>query len=210
MAERTCIATRRSLPRERMLRFVLSPGGEVVFDLKGNLPGRGAWLAPIPQAFEQARATRAFARAFKAPARVPEDLRGHVLSQLARAALDTLSLARGAGEAVAGFEKTRALLKSRQAAVLVQAADGGVHGRRRLRALLKATGRDIPVVESLAATQLGLAFGRGRVIHAAMKDGGLARRFLRLTRLHAALCGAPAHSPQCHGARPMEMEQNGR
>ena len=37
---RRCIVTRERLPKERMLRFVLGPGGTLVPDLAGKLPGR--------------------------------------------------------------------------------------------------------------------------------------------------------------------------
>ena len=41
---RRCIVTRESLPKERMIRFVLGPDRELVPDLAGKLPGRGMWL----------------------------------------------------------------------------------------------------------------------------------------------------------------------
>ena len=103
MPERTCIATRETHPRAALLRFVLSPDGEVVFDLKGNLPGRGTWVKPERAALEEAIRRRAFPRAFRAQARVPDDLPERVAAQLKEAAIATLSLARKAGEAVAGF-----------------------------------------------------------------------------------------------------------
>ena len=178
--QRTCIATRQTLPREDLLRFVLAPDGRVVFDLKGSLPGRGAWLAPERAAFEEALRRRAFSRAFKAPAQVPPDLHAQVLGQLRRAALDALSLARKAGEATFGFEKVRQALKRGEVAVLIAAHDGARDGRSKLAALKKALESDIPVVETFSAAELGLAFDRERVIHAAIRPGGLARKFLRL------------------------------
>ena len=72
--ERTCIATRETHPRAALLRFVLAPGGEVVFDLKGDLPGRGAWVKPARDALEEAIGRRAFSRAFRAQVTVPADL----------------------------------------------------------------------------------------------------------------------------------------
>ena len=41
---RTCILTRERRDRERLIRFVLSPEGEVVPDIAARLPGRGLWL----------------------------------------------------------------------------------------------------------------------------------------------------------------------
>jgi ribosomal protein L7Ae-like RNA K-turn-binding protein len=111
---------------------------------------------------------------------VPQDLYEQVVRQLKRAALDTLSLARKAGEATFGFEKVRQMLKRGDVAVLVEAHDGASDGKNKLAALKKALESDIPVVETFSAAELGLAFDRERVIHAAIRPGGLARKFLRL------------------------------
>ena len=205
--ERTCIATRETLPRAALLRFVLAPDGTVVFDLKGDLPGRGAWVKPERTALEEAIRKRAFSRAFKAQARVPEDLPGRVIAQLKEAAIATLSLARKAGAAVAGFDKVREALRGDDVAVLIEAIDGAEDGRRKVLALAVAVKPEAWLVETLDSRELGLAFGRERVIHAAMKPGGLARKFLDLARKLAGLTQgrvAPV------AARPEEMEQNGR
>ena len=205
--ERTCIVTRETHPRAALLRFVLAPDGEVVFDLKGALPGRGAWVKPARDVLEQAVRRRAFSRAFKAPATVPEDLSERVIAQLKEAAIATLSLARKAGEAVAGFDKVREALRNDAVAVLVEATDGADDGRRKVLALAAAAQPDAWLVETLDSRELGLAFGREHVIHAAMKPGGLARKFLDLARKLAGLTGgrvAPV------AARTEEMEQNGR
>ena len=43
---RTCVFCRKSGDRSRFLRFVRVLDGEVIFDEKGSLPFRGAWLCP--------------------------------------------------------------------------------------------------------------------------------------------------------------------
>ena len=45
MAERTCIATGKTLPRHNRRRFVAGPDGVATLDLAEKLPRRGAWLA---------------------------------------------------------------------------------------------------------------------------------------------------------------------
>ena len=205
--ERTCIATRETHPRAALLRFVLAPDGEVVFDLKGSLPGRGAWVKPARAALEEAMRRRAFSRAFRAPAKVPDDLPERVIAQLKEAAIATLSLARKAGEAVAGFEKVREALRHGEVAALIAAIDGAHDGRRKVLALAEASNPGTTLVETLDSGELGLAFGRERVIHAAMKPGGLARKFLDLARKLAGLTGGRV-APVT--ARQEEMEQSGR
>ena len=62
---RTCIVERARKERPFLLRFVLSPQGAVVPDIKGNLPGRGVWVTARKEAITEAVKRRAFQRAFK-------------------------------------------------------------------------------------------------------------------------------------------------
>ena len=54
MSERTCIATGKTLPRHKLLRFVAGPDGAATLDLAEKLPGRGAWVAADKAALQQA------------------------------------------------------------------------------------------------------------------------------------------------------------
>jgi predicted RNA-binding protein YlxR (DUF448 family) len=45
--ERMCALTRACAPRAELIRFVASPDGDVVPDLKEVLPGRGMWLSLV-------------------------------------------------------------------------------------------------------------------------------------------------------------------
>ena len=185
--ERTCIVTRRARPRGELLRFVRDPQGRVVFDLKGDLPGRGAWVTPERAALEEAAGRNLFARAFKAQTAVDADLVGETVRQLEEAALSALSMARKAGETVSGFTKAASLLESGRAAVLISASDGAADGRRKLAGKLKKSGMDGEIVDSFTSAQLSLAFSRPNVIHAAMTRGGLADKFVKLARQAKAL-----------------------
>ena len=91
---RRCIVTRETLPKEAMLRFVLSPDGVVVPDVAARLPGRGMWVKSAPGLLEQAMKKGAFARAAKAQVKVQPELMAQA-AQLLRARLaDSLGLAR--------------------------------------------------------------------------------------------------------------------
>jgi hypothetical protein len=142
----------------------------------GRLPGRGIWVAAERAALERAVGKRLFSRAARAPVTVPEGLLGLVEAQLAQRLVEFVSLARKGGAAVCGYEKTRdALMRGiggRPAAVLLQAADGSERGRTKLRPGPGCAGP----VAALDAAELGMAFGRDRVIHAALAAGGLATR----------------------------------
>jgi predicted RNA-binding protein YlxR (DUF448 family)/ribosomal protein L30E len=175
--ERRCIVTRETAPAAQLLRFAVAPDGQVVPDVEGRLPGRGLWLKAGRDIVEAARARNAFSRAARAPVRVADDLADRIEELLLRRCLDLIGLARRAGEAVTGFEKTRAMVSSGRAGALIAAADGADDGRAKLRALAQS----LPLVEGLTAVELGAAFGRDRAVHAAVAAGGLCDRLLAET-----------------------------
>jgi len=194
--ERRCIATGESGPTDRLVRFVLSPDGEVVPDLAGRLPGRGVWLTADRALVERAVRKRLFSRGFRAGARAPEDLADRLEGLLAQRLVELIGLARKAGQAVAGFAKVRERLKAgqkgRPVGALVEAADGAADGKEKLARLAG----ELPRIEVLTGRELGLAFGRDFAIHAALDRGGFADRAiaeaLRLGGLRAtASAGAP-------------------
>ena len=169
--ERKCIATGEVRPVSELVRFVVSPDGEVTPDLLGKLPGRGIWVSAHRAAIDRAAGKNLFARAAKRPVRVPDDLAGTVERLLARRVVDLISLARKGGEAVAGYEKVKGWLATEQARVLIQASDGSERGKSKLSTPYRGN-----FIGWLTAAELGLAFGRQTVIHAALGAGGLAAR----------------------------------
>ena len=90
---RRCALTRERLPRQDLIRFVLSPSGEIVPDLKERLPGRGVWVTADYAHIAEAAKRNVFARALKAQAKVPAALADQVDRLLAEAALGALALA---------------------------------------------------------------------------------------------------------------------
>ncbi|WP_417597624.1 RNA-binding protein [Pararhodobacter oceanensis] len=170
--ERRCIATGESQPRGGLIRFVVGPDATVVPDVSGKLPGRGMYVAADRAAIDQAVKRRLFSRAAKAQVTAPDDLADQVHDLLTRRVIDSLSLARKAGQAVAGYEKTRDWLRNEDARILVQAFDGSERGKTKLRPPDGAQTH----ITCLDAGELGLAFGREHVIHAALAAGGLCTR----------------------------------
>lgn len=165
---RRCIVERESLPKERMIRFVLGPGREVVPDLAGKLPGRGMWLSARGDVLERALSRGAFLRAARGPVTLPSDLRARIEDGLRARVRDLLGLARRAGQAVSGWQAGREWLQAGRAGLLVQAADGSRAERARFG------GRGLPVVTPLTAAELGVVFGRDHAVHVVVVPGRLA------------------------------------
>ncbi len=170
-ATRRCIATGETQPRAGLIRFVLSPDGIVTPDLSERLPGRGMWVSAQRNALETAIQKKLFSRAAKTQATIPEGLLELVEDLLLKRVIDLISLARRNGSAICGFEKTKGALISGKAAVLLQALDGSEPQKGKLR---PPDGQNT-YISCLKAAELGLAFGRDYVIHAALAGGGLTK-----------------------------------
>ncbi|MER5888784.1 YlxR family protein [Streptomyces sp. NPDC001941] len=63
--ERTCVGCRERAAKDDLLRIV-AEGDACVPDPRGTLPGRGAYVHPVPVCLDLAVRRRAFSRAFKA------------------------------------------------------------------------------------------------------------------------------------------------
>ena len=70
-----------------------------------------------------------------------------------------------------GYEKVKDWLQKEEASVLIQASDGSERGKSKL-----STPYGGDFIGWLTADELGRAFGRQTVIHAALGDGGLPQR----------------------------------
>jgi len=178
--ERTCIATGLTAHPETMIRFALAPDGIVTPDLAQDLPGRGAWVAINREAVLKASKNGLFARAFKSPARLPENLDAEAFTDrlatmLEHRALSAIGLARKAGEVVVGFDQVKAALKANEVAVLISADDAAEDGASKLKRLA----RSCPSVRAFSVEALSNALGREGVRHAALNKGPFAKRFLR-------------------------------
>ena len=175
MSERRCIYTRKVAPREGLIRFVVSPDGEVVPDLEEKLPGRGLWLTARADIVRVAVAENCFSRAARRNVSVTSDLANRLELLLDRRCLDLIALARRSGAAVAGFVKVRQALDAGDVAVLIEASDGAADGRKKI-------GRKAAATETLShwtSDQLGGPFGRDRAVHVAILSKGLADRLVR-------------------------------
>lgn len=169
---RRCVVTGRVLPKEELLRFAVAPDGMLFPDPGHDLPGRGIWLSPSRDVVNTAVAKRSFSRAARRQVEVPEDLADRVEALLARRCLDILGLARRAGQAVCGFEKVCAEIRSGRAALLLGARDAARDGRDKVRGLRP----DLPVVDVFLGAELGAVFGRDAAVHVCVSPGRLAQR----------------------------------
>ena len=184
MNDRTCIVERRPTGPDELIRFVVSPDGAVVPDLKRNLPGRGCWVTADREHVDKAAKKGLFARALKSGALkseviVPQDLGGMVDRLLAKSALGALGLSRKAGAVALGATKVEASVRSGAALLVLHAAEASQDGLRKIaqarRATAHAGGPEIRAYKLFSEQELGLALGGTNVIHAAVLAGDAGR-----------------------------------
>lgn len=189
--QRRCLVTRLPFGKGDLLRFVIDPEDNLVFDLKGDLPGRGYWVKADRAALEAAVAKGRFAKAARSAIRVPADLADRVVAQLRRQALDLIGLAKRSGQAFAGFEAVERRLAAGKIGLLIEAADAGADSRGKLA---RRAGPDLPVIDRFQAAELSLALGRDWAVHVAIAPGAFADRLRAIDRRIADLTapGKPA------------------
>ena len=196
---RTCLVTREKGERSGMIRFVLSPEGEVTADIRNRLPGRGVWIKTSRSTISEAVRRKVFDRGFRGPARIANDLPGEVERLLEADALQMLGLANKAGIVVTGFGKVEDELASGTAAIVVHAADAAQDGIRKLGQAARRAGHLPQRVNLFGSARLGLALGRPHVIHAALKAGPAGEAFLAKCHRLQAFCEQETADENGHG-----------
>jgi len=180
--DRKCIVKRQTAERGDLLRFVLDPSDNLVVpDLKEKLPGRGVWVTCARKNVEDAVKNKLFARAFKGPCKVPDDLLVAIDTMLEDRALNSLSLAKKAGEVITGFDKLFQVMSRTELDVLLQASDGAEGGQKKMENKFAATFPEGKVIKLFTSEQMDMAFGNTNVIHAAITHGNMTKTVLEAT-----------------------------
>ena len=186
---RMCVVSREVRPIDELIRFVVSPAGDIVPDFKRKLPGRGMWLSASRKAVAEAVRRHHFSRAFKRDLRIPPTLPHDVETLLVRYVTEALAITAKAGQVVAGFGKVETALREGKAEALIHASDGAEDGIRKLDALARQNDGNrggkpqIPIVTALKSAELDLALTRSNVIHAALLAGPASRTFLSRSQM---------------------------
>jgi len=193
--ERTCILSRRTAPKEELIRLGLSPDGEVAPDVRARAPGRGAWIgvdrAELDQANAKGKLKAALQRALKTnDVKVPADLGERTQAALRQYTLDRLGMEARSGNLINGADRIENAARSGKVALLIHAADASEDGRRRLDQAWRVGGGDPRgVIFPLPRTILSMALGRENVVHVALTDPAAASRVSHALRRWRAFTG---------------------
>lgn len=176
---RFCIVHKKPYARDLLIRLVVSPSGVLTPDLGEKLQGRGHWVLSDKStiaALGQSRLVKSMPSLFD-----PQAFIVQIDALLSERCVHWISLARRAGQAVAGFEKTAFLLEKGRAGIWLEAENiVAMKNRRAVK-----TKKNVKKSNILKTNELGQAFGRANVTHAVLHFGELCDRLKKeLSRLH--------------------------
>ena len=182
VSERTCILTRRTAPREDLIRLALGPDGTVAPDVRARAPGRGAWIgvsrSELDVAIAKGKLTGALQRAFKThDLHIPDNLGERTEDALRKTAVDRLGMEARAGNLINGADRVEAAARAGKVHLLVHALDASEDGRRRMDQAWRVGGGEARgVIFPEERTILSMALGRENVVHVALTDPAAASR----------------------------------
>ncbi|KAB0670573.1 DUF448 domain-containing protein [Oryzomonas sagensis] len=178
--QRSCLACRETRDRDRLIRFVLSPQGEVVPDLDAKLPGRGAYTCIDAACLAAAVRQRQFGRAFKREVAVPapDEMTAQVARLLLERVMGYIALANKAGKIVAGGSMVGDALKSSNKPGLVLVAQD-VSEAIGEKIEGQAAGNNVPCRRVLTKDDFGALLGKAPRSAIGIKSSGFVAQLLK-------------------------------
>lgn len=175
--DRTCIVSRKTFEPQMLIRFVAGPQGQVVPDLKRQLPGRGCWVKAERAQVDLAIKRKIFARALKQDVKADADLGALVERLLVADLTGMMSMARKAGQFISGAMKVDNAVRTGEAVGVFHAADAAADGVRKIDQARKAwrfgtdAEEEIPSFRLFTAAEMDELMGHNAFIHAAALAG---------------------------------------
>ena len=177
--QRTCLGCRQVKDQAQLIRFVRSPDGDVLADLKGRLPGRGAYLCNSRDCLETAVSRKQFDRTFRqtCQATTVDHLVDCIAQELLAHMASLLGMARKSAQFVSGGNAVQdALSRRKPLAVVVLARDVSPQIGEKVRR--KAEAQNVVTTKLFDKLELGRILGRAQRSVVGLPDGKLAEAFL--------------------------------
>lgn len=177
--QRTCLGCREAKSQDQLVRVVRSPDGDVLVDLQGKLPGRGAYLCNDRSCIESAVDRKQFDRAFKKSCQAidSKQLIDRISQELLTHMAALLGMARKSAKFIAGSNAILdALGRNSALAVIILAGDISPQIGEKVR--YKAEQRQIRTSVLFDKQELGRILGRAERSVVGLPEGKLADAFL--------------------------------
>lgn len=188
--ERKCILSGEKELRRALVRLAVSPDGEVLPDVHGRAPGRGAWIgvsrSDLEKAVADGKLKGALARSFGKSAAgltlsIPSDLPDRIEVALLRGLTERLGIEMRAGNLVTGSDRIGEHARAGKVRWLAHAGDAAVDGCRKLDQAWRVGmdeegGTRAGVRLPLDRATLSVALGRDNIVHLALTAAQAADR----------------------------------
>ena len=187
---RTCVGCRASQPQAELIRYVLSPQGEVLVDYRHRLPGRGVYTCCDPACVQKAVERRQLQRGLKcAELQVDvEDVVISIVDALRQRIENLIGMARKAGQVTSGSQAVLAGLKSGAELAFVLISDD-ISAPIADKVRYSAEMRQVELLQLFGKERIGGILGKGERSVAALEAGRMAdallfevRRYKRMSR----------------------------
>ena len=170
--QRSCLGCREVKDKQELLRFVLAPDRTLVPDLRGKLPGRGAYTCLRKSCLAAAVMKKGFARAFRGEVRsgAPDELIALVAARMVDRIGGYLALASKAGKVASGGESVIEALTRRSPGIVCVASDISPDIGRKVTGLAARVGVDH--FSLFDKERLGAFIGKGPRSAVVVERGG--------------------------------------
>ncbi len=170
--QRSCVGCREVKDKQELLRFVLAPDRTLVPDLRGRLPGRGAYTCFRESCLVKAVTRKGFSRAFKGEVMsgTAADLVALVAARMEERIGGYLALAGKAGKVASGGESVIEALTGRSPGIVCVATDISPDIGEKIVGL--ATRLGIEHFSLFDKERLGALIGKGLRSAAVVERGG--------------------------------------
>ena len=170
--QRSCLGCREVKDKKELLRFVLAPDRTLVPDLRGKLPGRGAYTCLRKSCLAKAATRKCFARAFKGEvlSGTADELIALVAARMEERIGGYLALANKAGKVVSGGESVIEALTRRSPGIVCVATDISPDIGQKITGL--ATRLGVEHFSLFDKERLGALIGKGLRSAVVVEQGG--------------------------------------
>lgn len=172
--QRTCAGCRKSLDQDLLVRYVLSPQGEIVVDYRRKLPGRGVYTCFSYECVDAAVKRGLLNRSLKGGQVASADVLWQALQEQVRCkALNLVGMARKSGQVISGTRQVLSELRAgKHFGLLLRASDLSPAIADKVDKTAQRSG--VPCFALFGKEHMGQLLGKSERGVIALKSGSLA------------------------------------
>ena len=162
-----CLVTGETLSKDEMIRFVVSPDGDLIADIHHKLPADDMWVTADRAVIEEAIEKDLFGENINIKQGIVDDIECFTLKKI----LQLVGLARKAGRTVAGEQKVIELTMKHPESLVIIAKEASQRQRQKVKQ------PDQEHIENiLSAADLGRIYDREEIMYCAIRPGKMAKQ----------------------------------